>query len=56
MGNRALTIIFVEVDSADPSGDLDTIIEAGAAARGYSVEEMAVTEATADKAFRLIKT
>lgn len=55
MGDRVATIIYVEIDSSNPGVDLDTILENGAAVRGYSVEEIVVSEATADKAFKLTK-
>ncbi len=54
--SRSLVVLLIYVDSTAPSSDLDSLVEAGAAARGYSIEEAIVSEATADKAFQLVKT
>ncbi len=56
MSDRAAIIILVEIDSSSPSADLDNILGTGATAHGYVAEELVVSEAIADVAWKLCKT
>lgn len=52
---RVIEKILIIIDSDDPSGDLDSIIEDGAVANGYTAAEYIVSETVGDKYWCLKK-
>ena len=52
---RIIEKILIIIDSDDPSGDLDSIIEDGAVANGYTATEYTISETVGDKYWKLVK-